>query len=83
MKPLLTLAERRVVEALCDGLGNKAIARVCDVDPSTVATHMTHVRRKLGTHNQVETILALLRRRLIVVKGINDAPIGGSDVQVS
>jgi predicted ATPase/class 3 adenylate cyclase/DNA-binding CsgD family transcriptional regulator len=50
----LTPAELDVVNLVCEGLGNKAIAARLFVSPRTVQAHLTHVYTKLGLTSRVQ-----------------------------
>ncbi len=45
----LTAAEARVLQALCDGLRPKEVARRCDVAVSTIRTQISSIRTKTQT----------------------------------
>lgn len=45
----LTAAEARVLQALCDGLRPKEVARRCDVAVSTIRTQISSIRNKTQT----------------------------------
>jgi DNA-binding CsgD family transcriptional regulator len=45
----LTAAEARVLQALCDGLRPKEVARQCDVAVSTIRTQISSIRTKTQT----------------------------------
>ena len=47
------------------GQSGRAIARACGLSPSTVGTHLYHVKQKLGASNQSELTLVALRWGLI------------------
>ena len=53
----LTPMERRVLQAMLDGRGPHKIAAELGTSYNTVRTHNDRIRRKLGVHSQVETVL--------------------------
>jgi DNA-binding CsgD family transcriptional regulator/GAF domain-containing protein len=67
--PTLTARERQILTLLAAGESDKAIAFELGVSPSTVSTHLSAVRRKLGVRTRVALVTAarsskgLLRRR--------------------
>ncbi|WP_369829684.1 LuxR C-terminal-related transcriptional regulator [Mycobacterium sp. E2479] len=58
----LTPAEHDVVRLVCEGLGNKDIAKRLFVSPKTVQTHLTHVYTKLGLTSRVQLAQEAARR---------------------
>lgn len=52
----LTPRERDVLMKLIDGQSNKEIARAINVEPSTVALHLTHLYRKLNVTSRAQAI---------------------------
>lgn len=52
----LTPAERDVVQLVCEGLANKAIATRLFMSPRTVQTHLTHVYAKLDITSRVQLV---------------------------
>jgi DNA-binding CsgD family transcriptional regulator len=54
--PLLTRREQDVLHGLALGLSNQAIARRLGVSPSTVASHLKGIYRKLGVHSRLEAV---------------------------
>lgn len=60
----LTAQERRVADAVAEGLSNKEVARRLFLSPRTVEIHLTHVYRKLGVSGR-----AALVRELATVPG--------------
>lgn len=55
----LTNRERQVVDALCQGLSNKGIARVLDIAEGTVKLHLHSVFTKLGVAGRLPLIVLL------------------------
>jgi len=57
----LTPRERKVVGLIGDGLSNKAIAKILEISPHTVKSHVRNVMDKLALHSRLQ-IAAYLRR---------------------
>jgi two-component system, NarL family, nitrate/nitrite response regulator NarL len=57
----LTPRERKVISLIGDGLSNKAIARMLDISPHTVKSHVRNVMDKLALNSRLQ-IAAYLRR---------------------
>jgi two-component system, NarL family, nitrate/nitrite response regulator NarL len=57
----LTPREQKVISLIGDGLSNKAIARMLDISPHTVKSHVRNVMDKLALHSRLQ-IAAYLRR---------------------
>jgi DNA-binding CsgD family transcriptional regulator len=51
---LLTFREREVLDRVLLAQTRKAIAKDLGIEPRTVETHMTNIRRKTGTHSLVD-----------------------------
>jgi len=60
-RPLITLRQREVLEALSQGLTSKQIARRLGISERTVGFHRDELRRRLGIRT-VSQMLDLLRR---------------------
>jgi DNA-binding CsgD family transcriptional regulator len=60
----LTPTERRVVDAVAEGLSNPQIAQRLVVSRHTVESHMKHVFTKLGISSRVELAAAAIRREV-------------------
>jgi LuxR family maltose regulon positive regulatory protein len=52
----LTKQEKRVLQYLCIGIDNKAIACELGVSNNTIKTHIASIYGKLGAHNRVEAV---------------------------
>lgn len=61
LPPSLTVAERRVLLHVAQGLSNDQIAEVLVVASSTVRKHLEHAYRKLGVTNRLAAIYAIQR----------------------
>jgi two-component system, NarL family, nitrate/nitrite response regulator NarL len=57
----LTPREQKVISLIGEGLSNKAIARMLDISPHTVKSHVRNVMDKLALHSRLQ-IAAYLRR---------------------
>ena len=65
--PLLTPREIEVLQALSDGLSNKAAARRLGVSPHTVKFHIEALFRKLDAKSRAEAVAKGLKRGLFEV----------------
>jgi DNA-binding NarL/FixJ family response regulator len=64
-RPELTRREREVLTLLVQGLRRPAIAdRLC-ISHKTVATHIEHILRKLGAHNQAQAVAFAVRDGIV------------------
>ncbi len=52
----LTGREREVLQLLCQGLSNAAIATTLELAEKTVKNHLNHIFTKLDVHNRVEAV---------------------------
>jgi DNA-binding NarL/FixJ family response regulator len=57
----LTAREQEVLELLCDGLHEAAIAELLVITPRTVGKHLEHIFTKLGVHTRAQAVAAALR----------------------
>lgn len=62
-RALLTPREAQVLDAIADGLTNKAIARRLGISLHTVKFHLESVFRKLGARTRTEAAAKALERR--------------------
>ena len=62
-RPSLSEREKQVLQLLCSGLRNKAIARQLGVAEGTVKVHVHHIYQKLGIRNRRELRTQILRRQ--------------------
>ncbi|MBS0243588.1 MAG: response regulator transcription factor [Proteobacteria bacterium] len=53
----LTPQQTRVFDLLGDGLSNKAIARILDLEEVTIKAHLRAIREKLRCDNRVQVAL--------------------------
>jgi len=61
----LTERERRVLELLAAGHANKEIARLLDVSPNTVKTHIANLFQKLEVERRTQAIQKARELRLL------------------
>lgn len=69
---LLTGRERQILQLLAEGKGNKDIANLLDLSPTTVICHRQHIFQKLNFHSLADLILYAIR------KGVISAHVGGA-----
>lgn len=62
-RTLLTPREAQILDAIADGLTNKAIARRLGISLHTVKFHVESVFRKLGARTRTEAVARALERR--------------------
>ena len=55
--PDLTVRERQILNLICTGLGDEAIAKRLDLARNTVRNHVAALYRKLGLHRRTEVVL--------------------------
>ena len=65
--PVLTPREIEVLEALSDGLSNKAAAGRLGISPHTVKFHIESLLRKLGAASRAEAVAKGLKRLMIEI----------------
>lgn len=53
----LTDREREILEQVADGMSNKEVARLLDLQEKTVKHYMTSILKKLGARNRVEAAI--------------------------
>jgi HD-GYP domain-containing protein (c-di-GMP phosphodiesterase class II)/DNA-binding CsgD family transcriptional regulator len=61
----LTSREREVLQQLCHGLSNKHIAKVLDISPKTVGTHIEHLYAKLAVSTRAAATMKALQWGLV------------------
>ncbi len=59
----ITAAETQVLQALLEGLSNKAIAAVLVLSPRTVECHVSHLLAKTGCNSRTQLLLWAMARR--------------------
>jgi DNA-binding NarL/FixJ family response regulator len=62
---LLTGRERQILQLLAEGQGNKDIATILDLSPTTVICHRQHIFQKLNFHGLADLILYAIRKGVI------------------
>ncbi len=62
-EPVLTGAERRVLDLLRLGLSNKAIAAALVLSPRTIESHVSNLLTKTGCSNRCQLLLWALGER--------------------
>ena len=55
----LTSQERRVVDAVREGMSNREIAAALYLSPKTIEFHLRQIYRKLGVHSRTQLVTAL------------------------
>jgi DNA-binding NarL/FixJ family response regulator len=63
----LTARELEVLQLICDGLTNRAIAERLDLSVNTVAVHRANIMNTLGIHKTAELVSYALRHGLVNV----------------
>jgi DNA-binding NarL/FixJ family response regulator len=63
----LTARELEVLQLICDGLTNRAIAARLDVSVNTVAVHRANIMNALGVHKTAELVAYAIRHGLVSV----------------
>jgi len=61
----LSEREREIFQLVAEGRGNKEIAQLLYVGPSTVETHRAHIMEKLDLHSAAEIVLYAVRKGVI------------------
>lgn len=56
----LSQREQAIAHCVCEGLGDKQIARHLGIGFSTVRTHLNHIFDKLGVHSRTQLVHCLL-----------------------
>lgn len=65
--PVLTPREIEVLQALSEGLSNKAAARRLGISPHTVKFHIESLFRKLGAASRAEAVAKGLKRQIVEI----------------
>ena len=63
----LTARELEVLQLICDGLSNRAIAEKLDLSVNTVAVHRANILKTLGIHKTAELVVYAIRHGLVNV----------------
>ena len=61
----LTPRELQVLQLICDGLSNRAIAAKLDVSVNTVAVHRANIMNTLGVHKTAELVVYAIQHGLV------------------
>lgn len=61
----LTARELEVLQLICDGLSNRAIAARLDVSVNTVAVHRANIMSALGVHKTAELVVYAIQHGLV------------------
>jgi len=61
----LTARELEVLQLICDGLSNRAIAARLDVSVNTVAVHRANIMNALGVHKAAELVVYAIQHGLV------------------
>lgn len=61
----LTRRELEVIRLMTEGLSNRSIAALLDLQVNTVRNHVQRVLRKLGAHTKLEAVAVARRRGLL------------------
>jgi DNA-binding NarL/FixJ family response regulator len=61
----LTPRELEVLQLICDGLSNKAIAAKLNLSANTVAVHRANIMNTLGVHKTAELVVYALQKGLV------------------
>lgn len=64
-RPGLTSRERQVIEQLARGLSYDDVARVLEISPNTVRSHVRTIYEKLAVSSKTEAVLLALRLGLV------------------
>jgi DNA-binding CsgD family transcriptional regulator len=64
----LTDRELQLLTLLCQGLGDKEIARRCGIKLGTVKAHMMSIRLKLGAANRTQAVVIALVSGLVTLE---------------
>jgi DNA-binding NarL/FixJ family response regulator len=61
----LTPREREVLQLICDGLSNRAIAETLSLSVNTVAVHRANIMNTLGVHKTAELVVYAIQNGLV------------------
>ena len=61
----LTARELEVLQLICDGLSNRAIAEKLDLSVNTVAVHRANIMTTLGVHKTAELVVYAIQHGLV------------------
>ncbi len=63
----LTTREKEVLQLICEGMTNPAIAEALFISPHTVTRHRANLMKKLNVHNRVDLVKVASSRGLILI----------------
>jgi DNA-binding NarL/FixJ family response regulator len=63
----LTARELEVLQLICNGLSNRAIAERLDLSVNTVAVHRANIMERLGVHKTAELVVYAIQHGLVSV----------------
>ncbi len=63
----LTTREKEVLQLICEGMTNSAIAETLFISPHTVTRHRANLMKKLNVHNRVDLVKVASSRGLILM----------------
>jgi DNA-binding NarL/FixJ family response regulator len=61
----LTPRELEVLQLICDGLSNRAIAAKLDLSVNTIAVHRANIMNALGVHKTAELVMYAIQHGLV------------------
>jgi len=61
----LTARELEVLQLICDGLSNRAIAERLELSPNTIAVHRANIMSALGIHKTAELVAYAIKHGLV------------------
>jgi DNA-binding NarL/FixJ family response regulator len=64
-RPRLTPRELEVLQLICDGLSNRAIAAKLDLSVNTIAVHRANIMNTLGVHKTAELVVYAIQHGLV------------------
>ena len=65
LRSRLTPRELQVLQLICDGLSNRAIAAKLDLSINTVAVHRANIMNALGVHKTAELVVYAIQHGLV------------------
>ena len=71
----LTRREQELLQALADGLSDKATAQRLGIGIETVRTHLGNVLRKLGVSSRLQALIFAVRHGIVPIEGAQATPV--------
>ncbi len=65
LQPDLTSREHEVLKLIAEGMTNKRVARVLEISPRTVSTHLTRIYGKLWVRGRTAAVVKAARLGLV------------------